>query len=74
MASRGDGPTVSDLGLIFEYVGTLISEGMVSDAVTCLRTVYRAWSSPSVTRAADAFLNSIQIHSRRILGYPLSLE
>ncbi len=74
VVSSGDGPTVSDLGLLFEYVGTLISEGMVSDAVACLRAVDRVWSSSSVTRAADAFIRAAQIHSRRKLGYPLAFE
>ncbi len=72
--SNGNGPTVSDIGLLFEYVSTLISEGMVSDAVTCLRTIGRVWSSSSVTKAADAFYRTIQIHSKRTLGYPLAFD
>ncbi len=72
--SSGDGPTANDLGLLFEYVSTLISEGMVSDAAACLRAVDRVWTSSSVTRAADAFLRAVQTHSMRTLGYPLAFE
>ncbi len=72
--SNGNGPTVSDLGLLFEYVSTLISEGMVSDAAACLRTIGRVCSSSSVTKAADALVRTIQVHSRRTLGYPLAFD